>query len=113
MSASSSSPTLTASPNPLPPHELWRLIEDACLEGYRFSDHEYGIPYIEEKDLECLGDGLSVLRFRFPAGDYFKSCLRDVVSDVCARLGVAVHLEIADRVEYGLPYCEAAWVIQQ
>lgn len=91
---------------------LYEIIDERCCYGYRLCENEVALPWIRKEDIEDKGDGLFVIRFRCPV-ESEKYGLPQVVKDVCERVGSKEHLIYEKKEEYGLPFIEAAWVLQR
>ena len=93
--------------------ELYDLVFTQSVKGYRFTDDEYGEPWIEEKDIEGKGDGVSVIRFRCPVGRLHKVFFGEMAKDVCKAMNCGLHLMHKQKTEYGIPFEECVWVLQK
>ena len=108
---------------PLPPYEppppkteadrLYDLIYTKSVEGYRFTDNEYGIPWIERGDIEERNGGVYIIRFRCPTDRVHKVYFGSMADDVCRELNCSVHFIHKTKWEYGLPFEDCVWIIQK
>ena len=97
-----------------PVDRLFKVIEEeSCGKGYVFADNEFGMSYIRKEDIEDNGDGVFVIKFRFPSGMRSMVGVTTMADAVCKRLGAERHLFVSEKNEYGIPYCEGVWVIQE
>lgn len=101
---------------PPPPTEvdkLYALIYEKSVAGYRFTDNEYGIPWIERNDIEEKGGGVFIIRFRCPIDMVHDVYFGGMAEAVCKELNCAVHFIHKTKWEYGLPFEECIWIIQK
>lgn len=91
---------------------LYDLIDERSCRGYRFCENYITLPYIHKEDIEDRGNGLFVVRFRCPVENEFYG-MPDVVKEVCERIGSGEHFVYEKKEEFGLPFIEAAWVLQR
>lgn len=91
---------------------LYDLIDERSCRGYRFCESYVTLPYIHKEDIEDRGNGLFVVRFRCPVENEFYG-MPDVVKEVCERIGSGEHFVYEKKEEFGLPFIEAAWVLQR
>ena len=91
---------------------VYKVIEDACCRGYRFTDNYYGLPFIELKDLEEKEDGIYVIRFRCEPQYLQHVYFGRMAEDVCKTLRSGIHFFHEFKTEWGLPYEECIWVLQ-
>lgn len=92
--------------------KLYDLIDERSCYGYRFCENEYSLPWIRKEDIEDRGDGLFVIRFRCPV--FFERYgMKQVIREVCEKVGSDEHFIYKKSKEYGLEFIEAVWVLQQ
>lgn len=104
-------------PPKTPLDDLFNLIYDKCVWGYRFTDNYYGMPWIEKKDIEDKGNGIYVIHFRSPVEYAHESCFGSMAKEVCTSLNCKLHVfhKIKKEVYFGkiqLEYEDYVWVIQ-
>lgn len=90
---------------------LYALIQKECEDGYRFTDDEYGLPWIKKSDMVMGEDNVYCIRFRFPPLVHLILGIEVVADNVCKKLKTGKHLYLAERKEYGIPFMEGAWVL--
>ena len=93
--------------------KLYLLIHEKSVVGYRFTDDEFGIPWIEKGDIEEKGGGVYVIRFRCPPDKVQDVYFGRMAEAVCKELNCAVHFMHKTRWEYGLPFEDCIWVVQK
>ena len=108
---------------PLPPCEppppkteadrLYDLIYTKSVEGYRFTDNEYGIPWIERGDIEERNGWVYIIRFRCPTDRVHDVYFGGMATDVCKELNCSIHFIHKTKWEYGLPFEDCVWVLQK
>lgn len=91
---------------------VYKVIEDACCRGYRFTDNFYGLPFIELKDLEEKENGIYVIRFRCEPHYLHHVYFGRIAADVCKTLRSGLHFFHESKTEWGIPYEECVWVVQ-
>ena len=92
---------------------LYDLIYNKSVIGYRFTDDEFGIPWIDRGDIEEKGGGVYVIRFRCPLDKVQDLYFGAMAKEVCEELNCCVHFIHATKREYGLPFEDCIWVIQK
>ena len=92
---------------------LYDRIYRLSVRMYRFTDNEYGIPWISKRDIEEKGNGIYVIRFRCPPEKLEKIFFWSMAEDVCKEIGCEVNFFHEIRQEYKIPYAECVWVIQE
>ena len=92
---------------------LYDLIYTKSVEGYRFTDNEYGIPWIERGDIEERNGGVYIIRFRCPTDRVHDVYFGGMATDVCKELNCSVHFIHKTKWEYGLPFEDCVWIIQK
>ena len=113
MPFSSLPPPPAPTPPPTEADSLYALIYAKSVEGYRFTDNEYGIPWIEGNDIEEKSGGVYVIRFRCPTDRVHDVYFGGMAEAVCKELNCAVHFMHKTRWEYGLPFEDCIWVVQK
>ena len=91
---------------------VYKVIEDACCRGYRFTDGYYGLPFIELKDLEGKENGVYVIRFRCEPRYLHHVYFGSMAEDVCKTLRSGMHFIHEFKTEWGRPYEECVWALQ-
>jgi len=91
---------------------LYDLIDERSCYGYRFCENYISLPWIRKEDIEDKGNGLFIIRFRCPVENE-RYGMPQVVKEVCDKIGSGEHLVYEKRKEFGLPFIEAAWVLQR
>ena len=110
------SPPLPPYVPPPPPTEidkLYALIYEKSVEGYRFTDNEYGIPWIDKTDIEEKSGGVYIIRFRCPTERVHDVYFGGMAADVCKELKCSVHFIHKTKWEYGLPFEDCVWILQK
>lgn len=92
---------------------LYDLIFTESVKGYRFTDEEFGEPWISRSDIEERGEGLYVIRFRCPPHMIHEVHFGSMAADVCKALNCEVHLVHHIKMEHRIPFEECVWVIQK
>ena len=92
---------------------LYDLIFSESVKGYRFTDEEFGEPWIGRKDIEEKGEGLYVIRFRCPPNMIHDVHFGRMAADVCKTMNCEVHLVHHLKMEYKIPFEDCIWVIQK
>lgn len=90
---------------------LYDIIDRISSKGYRFTDNEYGFPWIRKEDIEHRFNGIFVIRFRCPVG-FEKYGFPQVAEEVQCEIGAKGDYVIEKRKEYGIPFIEGAWALQ-
>lgn len=104
-------------PFTLPPKtdidNLYDIIFNESVKGYRFTDEEYGEPWIDKNDIEEKNGGIFVIRFRCPL-QMMKNChFVEMAHDVCMIMKCDLHFIHDTKHEYGIPFEDCVWVIQK
>lgn len=92
---------------------LYDLIYNKSVMGYRFTDDELGIPWIDRGDIEEKGGGVFVIRFRCPTDRVQDLYFGWMAESVCKELNCSVHFIHKTKWEYGLPFEDCVWIIQR
>lgn len=106
-------PPYVPPPPPTETDKLYALIYAKSVEGYRFTDNEFGIPWIERNDIEEKSGGVYVIRFRCPTDRVHDVYFGGMAEAVCKELNCAVHFIHKTKWEYGLPFEDCVWIIQK
>lgn len=94
---------------------LYWVIDRIFSKGYRFTDNEFGIPWLRPEEIEDKGEGIFVIRFRCPEASVYGHRHLDAVEEVCAavksecRFFVSHKQEVIGKVS--LPYAECFWIL--
>lgn len=92
-------------------NEIYNVIYDASVKGYHLADSTYGLPWIERSDVEAMGEGLFVVRFRCPVERTHDVFFGAVDRDVRNALGAETFFAEELKRENGIPFAECVWVI--
>lgn len=92
--------------------KLYDLIYNESVKGYRFTDNELGMPWIEQKDIEDRGDGVFVVRFRCPIGYVHEVHFYAMAEEVCKAIGSPMRFIHQVKREHGIPFEDCAWILQ-
>ena len=92
--------------------KVYEVISKECCRGYRFTDNYYGLPFIEQNDLEEKENGIYVVRFRCEPIYLHHVYFGRMAEDVCKTLRSGLHFVHEFKTEWGLPYEECVWVLQ-
>ncbi|MBO6031880.1 MAG: hypothetical protein J6Q22_10605 [Prevotella sp.] len=106
-------PPLAPRPQKTDADRLYDLIHEKSVIGYRFTDNEYGIPWIERGDIEYKGDNIYVIRFRCPVDSMHDLYFGRMAEDVCHELKSRIYLIHNTKSEYGIMFEDCIWVIQK
>ena len=100
-------------PAPLPDERdaIYDIIYQQSVKLYRFTDNEYGIPWIEKKDIEIVDGGVYVIRFRCPVEKLGAIFFKAMAKDVCTLTNNDMHFFHEIKKEYNIPYAECVWVL--
>ena len=100
-------------PAPLPDERdaIYDIIYQQSVKLYRFTDTEYGIPWIDRGDIEIQGGGIIVIRFRCPINHVRDGYFGDMAKDVCALTNNDMHFFHEIKKEFNIPYAECVWVL--
>ena len=91
--------------------EVFDVIYDACRRGYHFTDHYYGIPFIELSDVEEAKEGIFVVRFRCEPKYLHEVYFGQMAKDVCKELRSELRFIHERKQEWGIPFEECVWVL--
>ncbi|MCQ2300724.1 MAG: hypothetical protein MJZ81_11435 [Bacteroidales bacterium] len=89
--------------------EIRDEIVDACERGYLLTDEECGYSLVDPKCVEEERSGIFAARFRLDVKE--RPFLERMVERVCSSTGSEKMLFVEERMEWGIPYLEIAWVI--
>lgn len=92
--------------------EVYDIIYDACRKGYHFTDHYYGIPFIEQSDVEESEGGIFIVRFRCEPKYLHDVYFGQMAKDVCKELRSELRFIHERKQEWGIPFEECVWVLQ-
>lgn len=92
---------------------MYDMIYDKAVVGYCFTDNEFGIPWIERSDIEDRGEGIFVLRFRCPPDRVSDAYFGIMADAVCSEMNCALHFVHMTKTEYGLPFEDCVWILQE
>lgn len=92
---------------------LYDKIDRQSVKMYRFTDNEYGIPWISKGDIESRGDGIYVIRFRCPPEKLAQIYFWSMAADVCREIGCEINFFHEIKEERNIPYAECVWVINE
>lgn len=90
---------------------LYDIIDRIASKGYRFTDNEYGFPWIRKEDIEHRFNGIFVIRFRCPVG-FEKYGFPQVAEEIQNEISAKGEYVLQKRKEYGIPFVEGAWALQ-
>lgn len=98
--------------------ELYRIIDVQSCRGYRLTDNECGLPYIERKDITEEQPGIFVIRFRLPVG-VGRFGLDRVAEDVRREVNGIQEVLVQEKTEtyrvndreFPLRFLDCAWVL--